>query len=87
MTPFSAVALTSMSNEDKFYGMKTTIDIPNKLMEDALLYSGSRTKREIVVCALEEYNRRHRMARLSKSFGKCNRFMTVSELQKMRKDS
>ena len=56
-------------------------------MEDALLYSGSRTKREIVVCALEEYNRRHRMARLSKSFGKCNRFMTVSELQKMRKDS
>ena len=49
-------ALTSMSSEDKVYGMKTTIDIPNKLMEDALLYSGSRTKREIVVCALEEYN-------------------------------
>ena len=53
--------------------MKTTINIPDKLLEDAISFSGSRTKREVVVTALTEFNQRHRMARLVKAFGTCAR--------------
>ena len=64
--------------------MKTTIDIPDNLLEDAIAFAGSRTKREVVVTALTEFNQRHRMARLVKAFGTCDRFMTVKELEETR---
>ena len=37
--------------------MKTTIDIPEKALADAMRYTGAKTKREAVVKALEEFNR------------------------------
>jgi len=64
--------------------MKTTIDIPDNLLEDAIAFAGSRTKREVVVTALTEFNQRHRMARLVKAFGTCGRFMTAKELEETR---
>ena len=66
--------------------MKTTIDIPENLLEDALAFAGSRTKREVVVTALTEFNQRHRMARLVKAFGTCDRFMTAKELEHNRSE-
>ncbi|MEI7900826.1 MAG: type II toxin-antitoxin system VapB family antitoxin [bacterium] len=64
--------------------MKTTIDIPNDLLEEAVFFSGSRTKREVVLTALAEFNQRHRLARLIKTFGTCTRFMTAQELEDTR---
>ena len=64
--------------------MKTTIDIPDQLLADAIAFSGIRTKREVVVTALTEFNQRHRMARLGKAFGTCDRFMTAKELEETR---
>jgi Arc/MetJ family transcription regulator len=49
--------------------MKTTIDIPDKALADAMRFTGAKTKREAVVKALEEFNRRQRVEDLVASFG------------------
>lgn len=41
--------------------MKTTIDIPDAALADAMRFTGAKTKREAVVKALEEFNRRRRV--------------------------
>ena len=46
--------------------MKTTVDIPEKELKDAMRFARAKTKREAVVAALQEFNRRHRMAELVK---------------------
>lgn len=52
--------------------MKTTIDIPEKELEDAMRLLGAKSKREAVVTALSEFNARHRMARLVRFSGTCS---------------
>ena len=49
--------------------MKTTIDIPEDQLRDAMRFTKARTKREAVVKVLEEFNRRRRMAELVKYAG------------------
>ena len=46
--------------------MKTTIDIPEDELRDAMRFTRATTKREAVVKILEEFNRRRRMAELVK---------------------
>lgn len=64
--------------------MKTTIDIPEDELEDALRFTQARTKREAVVTALSDFNRRRRMAELIKHAGTCPDMMTVEELRAQR---
>ena len=49
--------------------MKTTIDIPDQALADAMRFTGAKTKREAVVKALEEFNRQQRVMDLVASFG------------------
>ncbi len=49
--------------------MKTTIDIPEKELTDAMRFTKAKTKREAVVKVLEDFNRRRRMAELVKYSG------------------
>lgn len=49
--------------------MKTTIDIPENELRDAMRFTRATTKREAVVKVLEEFNRRRRMAELVKYSG------------------
>lgn len=49
--------------------MKTTVDIPDNELKDAMRFTKARTKREAVVTILEEFNRRRRMAELVKYSG------------------
>jgi Arc/MetJ family transcription regulator len=49
--------------------MKTTIDIPEAALADAMRFTGAKTKREAVVKALEAYNRQQRVNDLIASFG------------------
>lgn len=49
--------------------MKTTIDIPDAALADAMRFTGAKTKREAVVKALEAYNRQQRVQDLVASFG------------------
>jgi hypothetical protein len=49
--------------------MKTTIDIPDRELKDAMRFTKAKTKRQAVVTVLEEFNRRRRMAELVKYSG------------------
>lgn len=49
--------------------MKTTVDIPETELKDAMRFTKAKTKREAVVRILEEFNRRRRMAELVKYSG------------------
>ena len=51
--------------------MKTTIDIPEQELNDAMGFMNAKSKREAVVTALREFNRRQRMARLVRLSGTC----------------
>ncbi len=65
--------------------MKTTLDIPDKELRDVVRFTKAKTKREAVVTAVVEYNRRKRMAALKKHAGVSDTFMSVEELMKMRR--
>lgn len=65
--------------------MKTTVDIPDKELEDAMRFTNARTKREAIVTAISEFNSRRRMAELVKHAGAFKEIMTVDELQRARR--
>lgn len=60
--------------------MKTTIDIPEKALADAMRFTGAKTKREAVVKALEEFNRLQKVKELVASFGTLD-FATNDEIE------
>lgn len=64
--------------------MKTTIDIPEKELKDAMRFTRAKTKREAVVTALRDFNQRKRIAALAKHFGTSETFVTHEELIKLR---
>lgn len=62
--------------------MKTTVDIPDNELKDAMRFTKARTKREAVVTILEEFNRRRRMAELVKYSGTfADTFPTNEEIE------
>jgi len=65
--------------------MKTTIDIPESELRQAMEFTKARTKREAVVTALVEFNRRRRLAALVRHGGTCERLITVDELKSLRR--
>ena len=68
-----------------YYGiMKTTVDIPDNELQEALRHTGARTKREAIVTAIADFNRRRRLARLVQRLGTFEHFMTNEELARLR---
>ena len=65
--------------------MKTTVDIPDGELEDVMRFTKARTKREAIVTAITEFNRRRRMAELTKRAGTCADLMTADELHRARR--
>lgn len=61
--------------------MKTTIDIPDRELEDAMRFTGATTKREAVVTAIVEFNRQRRMAELVKYSGTFESLMPHEEMK------
>ncbi len=70
----------------KLDGMKTTLDIPEDELREAIRHTGAKTKREAVVIALSEFNRRRRLQELTVQFGTLDGFMTQDELRRMREE-
>ncbi len=64
--------------------MKTTVDIPQNMLEEAMRYAKAKTKREAIVAAVADYNRRKRMARLARHLGTCRGLMSPEELAELR---
>jgi len=63
-------------------GMKTTVDIPENELKDAMRFTKAKTKREAVVRVLEEFNRRRRMAELVRYSGTfTDNFPTNEEIE------
>ena len=62
--------------------MKTTVDIPEDELKDAMRFTKAKTKREAVVKILEDFNRRRRMAELVKYSGTfSDRFPTNEQIE------
>ena len=67
--------------------MKTTIDIPEKTLQEAMRHTGAKTKREAIVTAVEKFNRSRRLVELAERLhGSCPNFMTQEDLQRVRED-
>ena len=66
--------------------MRTTIDIDNALMEEALKISKVRTKRELINLSLKEYIRRIRLKSLKKRLGNDDLTIDLKDLEKGRED-
>jgi Arc/MetJ family transcription regulator len=65
--------------------MKTTIDIPEVTLDEAMKFTGAKTKREAVVTAVERFNRLKRLERLNARVrGQFRDFMTQADLRAMR---
>ena len=68
--------------------MKTTIDIPSKLMRETIRRTSAKTKRDAVITALEKFNRLQRLRELnSRLRGTFVDFMTQDDLKVMREDA
>ena len=65
--------------------MKTTVDIPDRELVDVMKFTRAKTKREAIVTAIIEFNRRHRMAELVKYSGSSRSLITADELQALRR--
>ena len=64
--------------------MKTTIDLPEGELEEAIRHTGAKTKTEAVSLAVADYNRRQRLARLAGRMGTFKDMLTRQDLRKMR---
>jgi len=67
--------------------VKTTVDIPDDELKDAMRFTHARTKREAIVTAITEFNRRRRMAQLVRRAGTCPDLMSLDDLRSLRRRS
>ena len=67
--------------------MRTTLDLPDDLLEEAREVSGLPTKREVVAEALRQFIRRQRTEHLRGLLGKIDLDMTQEQLEWMRSES
>jgi Arc/MetJ family transcription regulator len=65
--------------------MKTTIDIPDDELQDVMRFTRAVTKRDAIVTAIAEFNRRRRMAALTEHAGQGEALITPEELQVQRR--
>ena len=66
--------------------MKTTIDIPDKELEEVMRLTGAKTKKEAVVTAITEFNRRRKVERVLAKLGTFEDVMSQDDLKEMRED-
>ena len=68
--------------------MKTTIDIPDKVLKEAIRHTGARTKKEAILTAVEKFNKLKRLELLNARIrGTFKNFMTQTDLETMREDA
>ena len=49
--------------------MKTTVEIPDETLSTLLRLTRAKTKRDAILAAIEDYNRRHQVEALVATFG------------------
>ncbi len=78
--------LEKEAKSDTFGSMKTTVDLPEEELEEAMLHTKAKTKTEAVSLAVADYNRRQRLAKLADRFGTFTDMMTRTDLKKLREN-
>jgi len=66
--------------------MRTTLDIPDGLLAEAMELAGTQTKKETVVTALQEYVRRLQGNAFIAELGTYDLDMTLEDLERLRAD-
>lgn len=67
--------------------MKTTIDIPENVLVEAMRHTGARTKKDAILTAVERYNKLKRLEALnSRIRGTFKDFMSQYDLKALRED-
>ncbi len=66
--------------------MRTTIDLDDDLVKQAMDLLGVKTKRAAIQRSLQEMIRRERRTRLKGRFGRLDLQLTLNDLEKMRQD-
>jgi hypothetical protein len=61
--------------------MKTSVDIPDRELRELIKLTKAKTKREAIVTAIGDFNRRQRMARLVEHSGAFGSLTTNEELE------
>lgn len=61
--------------------MKTSVEIPDASLRELLKLTKAKTKREAIVTAIDDYNRRRRMAALVKHSGTFRSLMSNEEIE------
>jgi hypothetical protein len=64
--------------------MKTTVDIPENDLAEAMRHTQAKTKTEAVAKIVADFNRRERLAKLAEKMGTFRDMMTREDLRKMR---
>ncbi|HKH47122.1 MAG TPA: type II toxin-antitoxin system VapB family antitoxin [Thermoanaerobaculia bacterium] len=64
--------------------MKTTIDIPDEELEEVIRHTHAQTKRDAVVTAISDFNRRKRLEKLAEQLGTFDNVMSLEELMRLR---
>jgi len=65
--------------------MKTTVDIPDQELADAIRFTNARTNSAAIVGASVYFNQRMRMAERTKYAGSCPDLVTPEEIQAIRR--
>jgi len=67
--------------------MKTTVDIPDDELEEVLRHTKAQTKRDAIVTAISDFNRRKRLERLADQLGTFDDVVSRDELLRLRETS
>lgn len=68
-------------------GMKTTVDIPDDELEEVIRHTRAQTKRDAIVTAITDFNRRKRLEKLAQQLGTFDNVVSLEELLRLRETS
>lgn len=81
---YTSGQLTPHVSSGILHFMKTTVDIADDQLRDVMRFTKAKTRSAAIATALADYNRRRRMAELTKLSGTCNDLVTFDELMASR---
>jgi len=64
--------------------MKTTVDIPNEALEELCKHANTSTKKEAILSAINEYNRKRQLESLAEHIGTFDGLISKTELMRLR---
>lgn len=64
--------------------MKTTGDFPGGTLEESIRHTCAETKRDAIVTAMDDFDRRKRLEKLAEQLGSFDNVMSLEELLRLR---